>query len=150
MTVDARAFLSDLHGLCFRDIPAEARKAMQECVKEAERSAKATPLFKDVTGVLRKNISGVVTNYATGDATGELRADTSYARYVENGTRPHLIAGNPNLQFVWKGVRVNFRYVNHPGTEARPFMERAGEWGGLVLHDALSAFTDDAITRFNT
>ncbi len=145
MSVDARAFLKDLHRLTFQDIPAEVRNAMVECVKEAERDAKSTSLFNDKTGMLRKKIIGDVTS----NTTGEVSANTSYARFVENGTPRHDIRGNPLLQFKWNGVRVTYRRVDHPGTAPRPFMEHAGKRGEETLHDALSAYTDDAIRRFN-
>lgn len=45
--------------------------------------------------------------------------DTDYAQYVSEGTRPHkIVAKNKQaLSFVWRGVRVTVRSVNHPGTQ---------------------------------
>lgn len=46
--------------------------------------------------------------------------------YLEEGTRPHEIAGNPILAFYWDkmGADVFFRRVQHPGTKAYQFMAR--------------------------
>jgi hypothetical protein len=47
--------------------------------------------------------------------------------YLEEGTRPHEIVGNPFLAFHWErlGVDVVFRRVQHPGTKAYQFMARS-------------------------
>ena len=43
------------------------------------------------------------------------------ASFLEDGTRPHLITGNPLLVFFWPRVGrvVFFRHVNHPGSTKR-------------------------------
>lgn len=67
--------------------------------------------------------------------------------YLEKGTRPHEIKGNPVLAFVWdKGPNpgsVNFfRYVNHPGTKAYAFMERSlGEMQSDIVSEISNAVT---------
>jgi hypothetical protein len=145
--VDGKAFLADLRAL-EADLHKETAEAMKHAVEEAERNAKTTMLFKDRTGTLRNEI----TSWAT-TTHGELSANAPYARFVESGTVPHRITprGAYPLRFYWEkvGTHVEFWSVNHPGTKAMPFMERAGEWGGAVLYDGLSAFTQDAISRFN-
>lgn len=50
---------------------------------------------------------------------------TSYAYWMETGTQPHMIYGNPTLSFEWNGERVFFRAVSHPGTRAYRFMRDA-------------------------
>lgn len=144
IAVDGKAFLRDLKQL-EQDLHNDTKEAMQHAVEEAERHAKTTALFQDRTGVLRSQIVSWHT-----DTTGEVAANASYARWVESGTQPHLIVGNPFLRFEWRGEWVSFRAVNHPGTQPRPFMQRAGEWGEAVLFDGLSAFTQDAIRKFNS
>lgn len=62
-------------------------------------------------------------------------SDVSYAKMVHDGTRPHVIrpkraytlrrGKKPALSFVWNGRRVFFAEVHHPGTKARPFLDRA-------------------------
>jgi len=55
------------------------------------------------------------------DAPGSITAtvDTDYALYVSEGTRPHKITAKNKqaLSFMWKGVRITVRSVNHPGTQ---------------------------------
>lgn len=54
-------------------------------------------------------------------------SDVSYAAYVHDGTRPHQIRPRnaKALRFVIGGRVVYARVVNHPGTRARPFLDRA-------------------------
>lgn len=56
-----------------------------------------------------------------------------YAEWVVKGTAPHVIEGKPLLVFFWPKVGrvVAFPRVNHPGTKANNFMQRALR----VLHD---------------
>ena len=59
------------------------------------------------------------------DSPGSITAtvDTEYAEYVSGGTRPHKITARSKqaLSFMWKGVRVTVRSVNHPGTQPNPW-----------------------------
>lgn len=52
-----------------------------------------------------------------------IRSAAAYSSYVDEGTGPHPIEGNPLLVFFWPkvGEVVFFRHVNHPGTTAREF-----------------------------
>jgi hypothetical protein len=56
-------------------------------------------------------------------------SDVSYAKMVHDGTRPHRIPrsglADPVLRFRMGGRIVYARYVNHPGTRARPFLDKA-------------------------
>jgi hypothetical protein len=49
----------------------------------------------------------------------------SYALYVHEGTKPHVIEGNPLLAFTWHGEQVFFASVNHPGYKGNPFLRDA-------------------------
>lgn len=54
----------------------------------------------------------------------------SYALFVEEGTKPHVIRGNPTLAFNWPGGPDGpgmyfFSSVNHPGTKGVHFMRDA-------------------------
>jgi hypothetical protein len=42
--------------------------------------------------------------------------------FLERGTKPHLIPGNPLLRFPWKGETRTLRHVHHPGTRGKWFM----------------------------
>jgi hypothetical protein len=153
---DGKAFLKHLDSLKL-DLVLDVRGAVTKAVKEAEQDAKATKLFKDGKrewGLapfgphLRDTIQGKVTS----NTTAELRAGDGlkYAQFVESGTSRHLIQGNPTLRFEWQGSVMFRRSVDHPGTQPRPFMKHAGEWGGLVLEQELQVFTDRSIRRFNS
>jgi hypothetical protein len=45
-----------------------------------------------------------------------------YARWVEEGTAPHLIFPRKAQALYWKGAAHPVRMVNHPGTKARPYL----------------------------
>lgn len=54
-------------------------------------------------------------------------ADTDYAIYVHEGTRPHTIRPNTAkaLRFEAGGGIVFAKVVHHPGTKAQPFLRNA-------------------------
>lgn len=54
-------------------------------------------------------------------------SDVEYAAFVNDGTRPHVIRPRRAqvLRFNVGGQVVFARVVNHPGTRARPFLDRA-------------------------
>lgn len=54
-------------------------------------------------------------------------SDVEYAAMVNDGTRPHVIRPRRAqvLRFQVGGRVVFARVVNHPGTRARPFLDRA-------------------------
>lgn len=53
--------------------------------------------------------------------------DVEYAPFVHDGTRPHIIRPRraQALRFAVGGRIVYARRVRHPGTRARPFLDRA-------------------------
>jgi hypothetical protein len=85
------------------------------------------------TGRLRANIRPAPFKM-TGPFKGEggIEVDLKavpYAGYVMYGTKPHVIRARraPALRFYWPKVGrvVFFKKVNHPGTKANRFLERA-------------------------
>lgn len=61
-----------------------------------------------------------------GAVTGVVGNDVPYARYVHDGTRPHLITPRrPGgvLRFKVGGEVVFTTYARHPGTRAQPWLE---------------------------
>ncbi len=137
-----RAALSDLSAA----IANNAAQAMRATMQAAEASAKSTTLYRDVSGTLRAKTTG-----RADGLSGELRADTTYARYVENGTPPHRIEprGGKALRFVQNGEVRFSRGVNHPGTAERPFMAQAAKVGEQALEYGVEYFTEFAIQKFN-
>ncbi len=155
-SIDGSAFAADLRKLASH-LHKDVHDAMQEAVKEAEHAAKTTTLFKDSARTyglapfgphLRETIVGTVTS----STTGQIVAGAPHAHYIEVGTEAHWIPPGLGklMHFEWKGVEMYRYHVWHPAVKARPFMEQAGEWGGHVLHTALTTFTSDAIVRFNS
>lgn len=60
--------------------------------------------------------------------SGGVTAHAKYARFVHDGTRPHVIrARNVRaLRFTVGGKTLFRSAVNHPGTGSRPFLRNAG------------------------
>lgn len=94
-------------------------------------NARAEAPFK--TGRLRANLK-VEPFRMTGPYKGEggvgvSKKDVPYAGYVMYGTKPHVIRARRAkfLRFYWPKVGrvVFFKKVNHPGTKANRFLERA-------------------------
>ena len=121
-------------------------QAIRVATDAAYADAKNTTLFKDRSGDLRGSIGETV----DGLSGKVFRGTKKYYGFVANGTRPHRIEGNPFLSFMWKGVRVSFRYVNHPGTAPRPFMQHAYGVAERTLSAVGERFADSAIRRFNS
>jgi hypothetical protein len=76
------------------------------------------------TGALRESVK--VSPFDAGDVMGcEAEVGVDYAEYVDEGTRPHPIYGNPWLAFEVGGQKVILRAdrtpVQHPGTQPTRF-----------------------------
>lgn len=56
-----------------------------------------------------------------------IRANTKYARGVEEGTRPHVIRPKKGKYLYWKGASHPVKLVNHPGSKAKPYLVPAFE-----------------------
>jgi hypothetical protein len=89
-------------------------------------------------GVLMTTIGHRLDADGVGEIEGLVWAVPKYAKYVINGTRPHMIfpkkPGGRLRFFWWKKARmVAFRHVRHPGTAANDFLLR-GLKRGLALN----------------
>ena len=90
---------------------------LDDTAHKVERQAKE--LVPIDTGALRSSIST-----SGGGLDYSITASTPYAKYIEDGTRPHVITGNPYL--VWDGqINGPVTSVNHPGNRAYKYMETA-------------------------
>lgn len=83
------------------------------------------------TGWLRSNIQPAPIRF-TGPfkVEGGVEIDLAavpYAKFVRDGTRPHVIRARPGgyLRFYSRGRTIFAKQVNHPGTKPNFFMERA-------------------------
>lgn len=92
-------------------------KELEDTAHKVERTAKElVPVDK---GVLKNSI----VTFGNG-LYFTITASTFYARYIEDGTSPHVITGNPYLR--WDGqINGPVKSVNHPGNRAYKYMETA-------------------------
>lgn len=125
-------------------IIANTHTALYHAAELTLEVARGTPLFQDRTGKLRNSL-GIID---PGGFKIRVRARTPYAGYVEFGTPAHMIpARGRTLAFQWHGHMMFRRYVMHPGTKPRPFMERAGEAGERDLLLGMNAAVDKAVAE---
>jgi len=96
-------------------------------VRAAEKAARGTALWKDRSGGTRGSIRGEVSGLS-----GKVSAGRA-ARFLELGTGPHVIRGNPILRFEVGGAVFFRRSVRHPGTRPRPFMAEAAHIGEMAM-----------------
>lgn len=81
-------------------------------------------------GELQRSISMEINANGVQDVEGVVAVGAEHAKYVLHGTRPHVILPRKpggRLRFYWfrMGKWAILRKVNHPGTMANNFMERA-------------------------
>lgn len=79
------------------------------------------------TGNLRRMIAADPIVQTGFNVTGSVTSRANYSAFVHNGTDPHIIRPRNAraLRFTSGGQVVFARYVNHPGTRARPFLWNA-------------------------
>ena len=107
---------------------------LDDTAHKVERQAKE--LVPIDTGALRSSIST-----SGGGLDYSITASTPYAKYIEDGTRPHVITGNPYLR--WDGqINGPVKSVNHPGNRAYKYMETACDTQTQGLDDRVAAAID--------
>ena len=101
--------------------------ALDKSLFSMERESKLrTPVD---TGHLRRSIGkqgpegwrGIRGNIAS------MGTKVHYARYVEEGTKPHVILPRRKKALYWKGAPHPFKRVMHPGFKGRWFMKKGVE-----------------------
>lgn len=107
----------------FAEAAFDKRQTMTRVVLLFERLTKhRTPVKR---GTLRRSI----TTRIEGDGDrGVIGTNLTYARYVHDGTRPHLIKPRSAKMLRFKtagGATVFARAVWHPGTRPQPFFREA-------------------------
>lgn len=111
---------------------AELESVMMDHLEEAMETATllvestAKELVPVDSGRLRSSIASEVQQIATNVIQGFVGTDVKYAEAVEFGTSSHTITGDP---LAWKeGGEMHFATsVEHPGTEAQPYLRPAIE-----------------------
>lgn len=120
--LDTESGLAEAWGSAANIIRDGAAQGVIRGVREGVNEAKTNHTFRNQTGELEESIEGNALGWQGDTFKGVMRAKAKHASFVEGGTTAHMIVGNLNLSFVWKGEPVIFRYVNHPGTKPMPFM----------------------------
>lgn len=79
------------------------------------------------TGRLRSSGKIVYSSFFGFRPKATIIFDVDYAAFVNDGTRPHIIRPRTAkaLRFTVGGRVVYAKVVNHPGTRAKPFLDRA-------------------------
>lgn len=100
--------------------------AIAKTVLKVESNAKReAPVNKQSGG---GNLRQSIRSQMIGLGTGIVEVGAEYATYVHEGTRPHMIMTRNRKALANKRTGQVFgRTVNHPGTKANPFLERAVE-----------------------
>lgn len=112
-------------------------KELDDTAHKVERQAKE--LVPIDTGALRSSIST-----SGGGLDYSITASTPYAKYIEDGTRPHVITGNPYL--IWDGqINGPVKSVNHPGNRAYKYMETACDTQTEGIDDRIAEAIDKVL-----
>lgn len=138
VTIDSSGLRSKLAALSGA-LEYAATVATREAAKAASEKARASRLFVDRTGELRRSITARSGLVVRGGVGSMVLAAAKHAVFVEKGTRAHFITPRPGgmLRFQVHGHWVSARVVRHPGTLARPFMGYASVYGRTVLSSRL-------------
>lgn len=107
--VDARACSRDLDRL-EDDIVVAAQNALRAAIAAALESARATTLYHDQTGTLRRETKS---EFFASELTGRIGAGTTYARYVESGTEPHDISARGGGPFMQRAAAVGEQSLDY-------------------------------------
>jgi HK97 gp10 family phage protein len=108
-----------------RSIQGASRRELEEAARQVVNRAKV--LAPVDTGRLRASIRVESRRTFTFRSVYTVGSNVEYAGFVNDGTRPHVIRPRnaQALRFRVGGRVVYARVVNHPGTRAKPFLDRA-------------------------
>lgn len=108
-----------------REITNASRRELKEASRQVVNRAKVLAPVR--TGRLRGSIRAEPPRIFSLRGSVRVGSDLEYAAFVNDGTRRHTIRAKnkPYLVFRVGGQWVKVKEVNHPGTKARPFLDRA-------------------------
>lgn len=108
-----------------RTIRGASRRELEATARQVVNRAKV--LAPVDTGRLRASIRIEARRTLSLRSVYTVGSDVSYAAMVHDGTRPHTIRPKSAsvLRFRVGGRYVYAKVVHHPGTRARPFLDRA-------------------------
>ncbi|OEC87887.1 MULTISPECIES: hypothetical protein [Methanobacterium] len=103
--------------------------------------------------IVTSNMHDTIEVDPTGDGTAEVGATATsdegfpYPIVIEQGSRPHIIEGNPLLAFNWNGAFVITHSVQHPGTSPKPFVAPSLDY---IKQDTDELFNSEIMTKLGT
>ena len=90
---------------------------------EAKAKSNLTANGSVKTGHLRRGIA-----HKLSQTEGEVHtSNIKYAKGVEEGVKPHKIKPKRGKALYWQGAKHPVKYVNHPGSKAKPYLVPALE-----------------------
>ena len=116
---DIKSFIAKLNSVAIEPI---VGKRFNQALGAVAEFSKTTNRFVSRTGRLITSTQGKATGFE-----GKLFNEVSYAGYVHDGTKPHVIRPKSvkALKFKVGGSTVYAKKVNHPGYKGDPWIERA-------------------------
>ena len=98
-------------------------REMEKCAYKIERTSKelVPEEYEESTGDLRRSIE----THKLSQLEFKVGTNVEYALYIEEGTTPHIINGDPILHWNRNGVDYYATSVYHTGNKAYKFMEKA-------------------------
>lgn len=108
-----------------RTLTNASRSELREAARQVVNRARV--LCPVDTGRLRASIRAEQPRFFSLRGSVTVGSDVEYAGFVNDGTKPHRIRPRNAkvLRFNVGGRTVFARVVNHPGTKAKPFLDRA-------------------------
>jgi len=113
------------------DVERSMETKVRRVVSRAKRLApKKTGRLRSSIRMDRRASSGRFASRSTPITSYEVSANTPYAGYVHEGTKPHIIRVK-NASVLTDGTTFFGPVVRHPGTRPNPFLSRALQEVGL-------------------
>ena len=135
MKIEFDIDLSDLD-FDINKIEKAVSEELERCAFKVERTAKE--LVPVDTGYLRRSITTEGSNLEF-----TISANIEYAHFIEYGTSPHIITGNPYLY--WEGASHPVRQVSHPGNKAYLYMQTSFESHTQDLDTRIAKVIEDVL-----
>lgn len=125
-----------------------AKSLERIAVTVVSESQKLAPVGKYKGG---GNLRQSIRYYPYGSSAFMVRVNANYGRYVEEGTRPHVIVPRTakSLAFQKNGKWIFSKRVNHPGTKAQPYFAPAIKTAGTFANKEMSRAMDRVLNSLN-
>lgn len=145
--IDATAFLASFKAL-EQKLHDYLHATWIDVIKRAEQRMYQHG-YQNRTGRLTSSMKWAAGDRRAFGFWGTITIAAKYAVYVDRGTKPHDIHGNPLLKFYWPkiGAWVALRKVKHPGTMGAGFSEHARQYVNVLGPKAMQAAVDEIARR---